>query len=342
METAAQTQELGTGTAVVETPIDSTPSTTIATESNTSVTEINTTPTVDYESILKERTGGKISSFDEIENIFKENESLKNTKHEYSNELAKKVDDYFKSGGNDIDSFIKIQKIDVDKLTDLDLAKAYYKEVEKTDMNDEELEEFLVEKYKFDPNDEIGYSRVEKNKGKIEFKNDSKLFKQELSKWKASADIQIEPQVAPAEIERQQQFQQNQQNFLKTVISEVSSLNDFDLKVKLDNLELETKMPVFDKSKLLDVASDLYGNKFWQLMSKEDGTFDRQKSFRVMNYAINPEAYDNELIKKAYAKGVESVISGAKNPNLSERSTNVAKTVMTEQERRKWMFDNNK
>lgn len=338
--------ELSQSEPVIESQVQTEPI--ISESASTPVVEtstvIETPPTIDYSSILKEKTNGKISSFDDIENVLKDYESLKTApKHEYANDFSKKLDEFIRTNGEsaDIESFIRFQKIDTEKLNDFDLIKTYYKDIKKMNLSEEDLNEWIVNTYKIDPNDEIGFSKIEKIDGKIKFEMESKMMKSEIDKWKASLEPKNKEEFSQQQQEQnkinEQQYLENQRIVEKEAREYLESFS-----IKANDIESKITLSQAEKENIVKGIGDLSSQSFWNLFQSNDKGFDMQKFTKTFLYAANPELIEKTITDNAFRKGVESVINGAKNPNLNERTTTLSGSTMTAEEIRRWNFENNK
>jgi len=145
--------------------------------------------TTDFDKLLHEKSNGRFKTLDDID------KALKTTIAEsFANDEVVKINEYVKSGGN-LDDFIKTQRTDYSKISDLDALREAERLADPT-LSSADIELLLEDKYGFAEN----ATDKEKRLKEIQIKRDGNVAKQSLienqKKWavvgKSKEDIAAE------------------------------------------------------------------------------------------------------------------------------------------------------
>lgn len=311
---------------ITETPVAETPTTETKVETipvSTPNTEVN------FDSFLPQNLKGKFSSIEDFTKWVDEKESVKTV--EYASDITRKLDDYIRSGGENIDSFLKVQKIDFDKLDPLDAAIFFTKELDNSDLSKasvDDLREYFIDRYKIDPDGEMGYTAIEKIQGMKNREADMREFKSSFDKLKAdlSKTVKSEPQ-QPQFTQEQLREQEEQLRQIEAVKKDVetrfSNYGGYKSVFKDNEKAVETTIDISANRNIIgEIVSDASGSKFWQLFHK-DGQMDTDKMFRAINYAIDPDGVERTIAMNAYAQGVKNLINGSKDGALQNENQSI-------------------
>ena len=342
LATANTVEQPITETPVVETPIAETPIVSEKVEtkeepitSPTTETKVETIPVstpnteVNFDSFLPQNLKGKFSSIEDFTKWVDEKESVKTV--EYASDITRKLDDYIRNGGENIDSFLKVQKIDFDKLDPLDAAIFFTKELDNSDLSKasvDDLREYFIDRYKIDPDGEMGYTAIEKIQGMKNREADMREFKSSFDKLKAdlSKTVKSEPQ-QPQFTQEQLREQEEQLRQIEAVKKDVetrfSNYGGYKSVFKDNEKAVETTIDISANRNIIgEIVSDASGSKFWQLFHK-DGQMDTDKMFRAINYAIDPDGVERTIAMNAYAQGVKNLINGSKDGALQNENQSI-------------------
>lgn len=137
---------------------------------------------IDEVKLLNGRFGGKFKSLEEADLSYKELEE-KSQKDPFHNPIIKGLNDYV-AGGGDAETYLKLQKMDIDKM---DAREALINHlIVKKDVSRTDAEEYIDSKYHLNEKDtdELGDTIKEVRDGHILAKIDTKDAKSDLKQYK--------------------------------------------------------------------------------------------------------------------------------------------------------------
>lgn len=207
--------------------------------------------------------------------------------------------EYYRSGG-DVTKYIEAKGQNWDGFGDLEvLRRTFYRE--NSDLNPAVREKLfkkeIERKYGFDPE-----SVTEEESATDDFKIAQELikrdamrgreaFKSEQQKFTVPKKEQIDPQVQRQEVQRKVMEQKEVRNFLNNKLVRVDVPDD-----NGNYFAYVAENP----QEVVEMIID--GNKFWQTLTV-DGKVDWNKANKVLSYAMNPAAFEKELIQLGRRQG---------------------------------------
>lgn len=207
--------------------------------------------------------------------------------------------EYYRNGG-DITKYIEAKGQNWDGFGDLEVLRRTFNR-ENADLNPTVREKLfkkeIERKYGFDPE-----SVTEEDAATDDFKIAQELikrdamrgreaFKSEQQKFTVPKKEQIDPQVQRQETQRRVMEQKEVRNFLNNKLVRVDVPDD-----NGNYFAYVAENP----QEVVEMIVD--GNKFWQTLTV-DGKVDWNKANKVLSYAMNPAAFEKELIQLGRRQG---------------------------------------
>ena len=265
---------------------------------------------------FEQLTNGKFKSVEEVDSILSEYEALKNApKFDYKTPLAKSLDEYVANGGDPY-KFIEASRLDVDSMSLIEKAKAYYKYIDNTNLAPEDIEALLIDEYKqVEDADFYGFSEHQVNVGKAKLARDVAKFEKELTDFKTKsmttpeAPKAQEPIVDPA-------IEEQNNRILKDLQEKASAFNGHKVALAEDDFEGEVNVPVYNADFIKAVSQN--PSAIFDAFTNPDGSIDYAKFLRVANYASNPDAYEKTILKTGISNGRGNILNKINNPSTNQ------------------------
>lgn len=285
----------------------------------------NPTPAVDFDAILKEKTGGKVEKWDDL--MAKLNQPQTPAEIQFANDKSKKIFEYLKEGKQD-EVFDLLQKekllAGVDKMSESDRVKLKM-QIENPDWNIDDVEDEFNARFGLsDDEAALTPAQLEKEKRgierrlKAEAKEAAKYFEQmkgslelpELPKTDATAAV--DPKVAQYESQLSE-LEKINTNFQTAVQQQASQLGVIDLSVNDKDVQFthQFEIPEADRTRLAERAKE-YWSEFNARYSK-DGQWDAKKLMEDLYIRDNLTSIIKSAISKASSEKHIGVVRGMAN-----------------------------
>jgi len=255
---------------------------------------------------LAQLTNDKYKSIEEIEALEKELAELKNAPKKTGDEFIDDLHEFVKNGGNPYD-YVKASQITVEGLSDLDIVKLKMKLNNDADLTDDEIDEYVRDRYKqYDDADLYGIDEKKAKLGLAQLKIDAKRDKEDILSFKKKATYNapekaeqvVDPKVAEEEARIEKE--------LTSAFKSFKGLEFADENVKVN-------IPIVDKAFVEECVKNPYA--LFNSFKDKDGNVDYNKFLDAMNYLSNPDEYRKTLVKTAYSQGMESQVGKITNPS---------------------------
>jgi len=207
--------------------------------------------------------------------------------------------EFYKSGG-DVTQYLEAKATNWDGVGDLDVLRRTFNK-ENSDLNPSVREKLfkkeLERKYGFDPE-----SVSEEDAATDDFKIAQELIKRDAFKTRESMKTeqqkfsipkkeQVDPVVQREAIQKQVMANKEVRDFLNNKLVRI------DVPVDGQYFAYQEQNPQAVVEMIVD------GNKFWNKLLDKDGKVDWNKANKVLSYAMNPAAFETELIKLGQRQG---------------------------------------
>lgn len=263
----------------------------------------------DIDSIIKEKTGGKFSSWDELQL------SINNQVNtEFASDRIKKLNDLEKQGV-DILRVLEYDKLNIESLNPQDfneaisIIKAKLK-IEDPEITDRELN-FILRDYSF--NDDTDQDEVELKK--IKALRDAKKYKNELIEYKKQLEIPKNNPVSSNNQQQDQELRELQSKWTKMV-------SDYASKYTIENINVgeadNIKYIVKEDAKHSITKTLNNPSSFWTRYTNQDGKTDMDRLFKDMLLIENKDAVLKTIYDQGKAIGAKSAILKIKNARSSK------------------------
>lgn len=328
VETPTTPQSEVVETQVTETVVTETQGTELPLTDNTPVNDTpiatETTPTYSFEKEFQEKTKGKFKSVEEIEALAAEYEKLKSQpKEDFADDFVKSLNDYVKKGGKS-DTFIEMQKINPTEMSDLQVVAAHLKLVKGIDLTDEQIEGYIIDKYKaVDNPEDLGLASWQVAAGQAELKLDAERFRAELEALKVKKlEVQSIPQVEQGLTQEQLEIIENRQRILGDLTASADNYNGYEVALNDPEMKVSVKIGT-EQTEIAKIKHILEApeDRIWELFVGENGQIDKTKLYRGLQYLQNPDKYNAVIASNAYSQGKMSVIDSMNNVTLDKHKT---------------------
>ena len=272
------------------------------------VAQETTTTSFDFEDSLIEKSNGKYSSYEELEEAIAQLETK--AANTFANEQMAKLNEYVASGGDMMD-FLTTQLTDYSEMSDIDIVKTQMKLTEK-DLTNEEIDLLFADSYKLD---ETEWSESEIKLSKIKLKRDAKRSRAELMEIQKQNSI---PKSQANAAEEKAQKEAAQKEWVKKV--EGSLRNFKDIKVKIGDKGEEFSYSVGDDTIKAVRKNNKNLTKFWDRYINEDGSQDIDKLTKEMAILNDFDGIVRAVYAQARSQGKEAVVKDLKNPSYTPES----------------------
>lgn len=285
------------------------PAAAVGTSEPSSTSEPVPTPAIDYDAILKEKTGGKLEKWEDLlARLDKPAEEIK-----FTNEKSRKIFEHLREGKQDeVFDFLQKEKLlsNVDKMEDTDKVKLKL-QLENPDWNIDDVEDEFNERYGVKVNESEVPAEVyarEKRKADRRLAVEVKASIDYINTLKGELDLpSLAPAATPSADPRVSQFesQVNELNeintkFLASIDAQASQLGVIDLSVNDKDVQFTHtfEIPEADKPALIAAAKD-YWAEFNRDYSK-DGQWNTKELMEHIYIKRNLPS----IIKSAVAKAM--------------------------------------
>ena len=212
-------------------------------------------PEIDFSAILKEKTGGKVESFDQLQQFLDINEKYASVNNEasdlrskveqyesqlkdrYANPLVDMLDNLYRNGANDtqIQTALQLQSLDLDSISGLE-AKTRRMMFEKGWTREDALDEinaqYRLDENKYEPDEiERDLKRIERNK------SEDIKYLSELKKEATAKPNGPDPEKQRLAEQQQAELQAKVSSFVSTVTNQHGGLGSLELVSAKDNEE---------------------------------------------------------------------------------------------------------
>lgn len=261
---------------------------------------------VDLSAIIKEKTGGKINSWDELESII--NKPVE--PQPFKDDFIKGVVDYY-NNTNDLTPYLQAKLMDWDKVSVEDLIKLELKQ-SNPDYSEKGLDYLLKKELKKYEGEDI----EDEDK---EFLLEEKRVRAERIRAKMKSEQQkfvspvVDPQAITQKIEEFKQSVLNNENVKKVMTDKrvVIHYPDGDFNFELQDPDEVSEMLVDNGKWLSKIATVTEKDGKKQLSITENG-------MKIMAHAANVELYEKSLIDYGKSLGKQSVEQQIKNIQVPE------------------------
>lgn len=289
--------------ATVETQAPETPP--VSDPVSTPATHETIPPTApDFDTLFKEKTGGKFEKFEDFQSAFEQAQGKANLLNDPF--LSNLIEQY--NSGADITPYIHAKSMNYDAMALEDLARLKVQQAypQAPQAIIEGLLEESLEKYG-DLTDESNVI------GKYKFEQDMNSFREER---KADQQKYLVP-----DADKRQSPNHEAENTLRQQIEAFNGYVDAHAATQslLQNNKIAVRYGDEDVNVGVENPSELIGytkdtNEFLKLFVSADGSADIAKFLRVAAYAKNPAAFEAALINFGKAKGSTAIIDKLQNP----------------------------
>jgi hypothetical protein len=293
-----------------------------------------TTPSVDYDAIVKEKTGGKFEKWDDlISKADKPGLDLDDT--------AKQIIENLQQGKYaEVTTFLTQQQIlgSLDKLGDEDAIKLRI-QIENPDYTDEDVADEYDQKYgigvdKEDVSDEE-FAKLERRVNRKQ-KSDAKEAREALGKLKTEIRLpSLAPQSDPEVDDFVKEVNGLSEEFAKALDTTLPQFTKLDLSINDKDVQFAHEFSIDDaeKAELGNVAKD-----FWSHIQSryyKDGKYDTQQYLKDLYIQRNFGKILKSAVTRAINLGKIDVAKGV--ANITDPKTNNPSTSFAEDARRKGM-----
>jgi plasmid stabilization system protein ParE len=263
--------------------------------------------------LLKEKTKGKINSFEELE-------SLVNTpREEFANDRLKALNDWVKKGGKEEDYF-RTQSINVEAMSPSDIVKTQLA-LEKPHLTSDEVDLLFEDQYGSDPDT---MTERELKMRELRLKEKAREDREKILAFKEANAV------PDAEKQRQAQERANKewQDQIEAFNKDFSALEQ-DITFGEDGKQVaKLSFAVKNKDQISEIMKN--PNLLFDQFVRPDGTPDLKKFREVVTIATNFAQYQAALAEAGSGKGIETVVHAIKNPSTG--STGLPPAALTEDE----------
>lgn len=318
-------------------PIKTEPVKTEPTPQAPAATEPDKKPEIDFSSLLREKTGGKIESEEQLQKFFEINDKYATldseasqlrskleqfetqAKDRYANPLVEMLDDLYRKGATDsqIQTALQLQSLDIDAMDGLE-AKTRRLMFEKGWTRDEALEEinavFKLDESKYEPED------IEKDKRRIERnKSEDIKFLAELKKEATAISNGPDPEKQRLAEQQKAEHQAKVSSFATAVASQHSGLGSLELlpaKENEEGISLEIKFN--------DDFQKLAPEYAKQYMLQQGITPSEESAPTVKKYLnqVYFAAYGEDIVKTAVAHAESTLLKRITEQNANRGGGN--------------------
>lgn len=279
------------------------------------------TPTVDYDSFVKEKTAGKFEKFDDLLNALEKPKTAASSiaDVQFENEQSKQIFEYLQAGKiEEVTSFLQQQAIidGVDKMAPTDLLKMKI-QMTYPDMAPDEIEEEYqdeLSKYGFDKIDEDIMTEAEiakvRRKAERKLHQEMNAFKQEVKSLKAELKL---PELSSPE-QPKNELADLVESFSKEAGQYIPNLKEITIKAQVDKdatIDHGFVLTEEDKAELANVSKDYWAdfkNRYYK-----EGKYDSQSLARDVFIRNNFDKILNSAMAKAYMQGRLGVVMNVSN-----------------------------
>lgn len=289
--------------------------------------EVQTPDFAQYDKLVQEVTGGEISTFAEFQEAVKAMKS----EPEYVSPLAKAIDEYQRNGGENVQQFIALQNLDLDKMSPRDIL--INKAMLDHGMGREKAKLYIESQYPEPASTDDLYDNdlaaVTKQNQVSELKLEmaSEEAKKALAKQKVEASAYENPELkavrdnAKAEAERAKNFQ--------SAVAEVAkSFKNVTFKLGEDNVEYRVEPGSKDWESAVKTTSNPH--TFFQRYVTQEGKEDIPSLMRDMYILDNFSAIANAIFNQGKSSATGEILDKVENPGIRNPGGKAAQVTLDE------------
>lgn len=277
-------------------------------------TNDNDTEVLDVEEYIKSTTGGRFSS---LEEILEQLESApQGSEQQFKDDYIKRAVEYYEQNGT-LKPFLEASSVDYDALSPEDLMRSKLRE-DYADLSEAAFEKLfrreVIEKYNLDEdlNDEEDIEL-----GKQLLARDAEKIR---SEFKSKQESFLAPSVDDeAALREQAEMAENWANVVNNSEITKQILGEKAITIDIDGEEFNYEID--DPQAVMDMTMD--NSKFFNLFLDESGEVDLKKWYKVLAFAMEPDVFENTLVRHGRSNGVTQVEKTMKNPETPGRSQGV-------------------
>tara|TARA_R100000458_G_scaffold52247_2_gene53617 strand:- start:1013 stop:2083 length:1071 start_codon:yes stop_codon:yes gene_type:complete len=301
-------------------------------ETESSLKESSDTPesseskseTVDFDTLLREKSGGKFKSYSDLEKSLQVKEAPTPKTETFANEKMAKLNQYILDGGT-LEDFNKTQ-IDYSEMSDIDIIKSEMK-LNDSELSDDDIDFMINKDYQLD---EEEYEEDEVRISKIKLRKDAKLAREKMTEWQEQYKIpenqqntQTQKKVSNEESRQKSEAQLREKERWENLVNETTS------KLKEVKFDINDKGEKFtfslsdeDRNTVKSSSSDL--SKFWSRFMNDDGTENVEKLNKTMFIIDNFDRIVRAVANQYKSNGKDDVLKDIKNPDFNAGNTTVS------------------
>ncbi len=263
-----------------------------------------TPPAIDYDSIVKEKTGGKFEKWDDLQKRL-------DSPVEFADEQSKLVYEYLKEGKtDDVGTYLTLQKIlsNVDKMSDEEVIKLKMRH-DDPDADDEDIDYAYSKKYVAPETEGMDDADAAREKKIFDrsLKKASQADREFLTGLKKDIKLPALPAPdAPPFItiaELQEKTNEYSKNIVDSVDKILPGFNILDLSIKDKDVQFEIKHQITDQEKVeLKKKAASYHN-LQDRYASQDGSIDGEKVAREMYILDNLPKIIKAAVTNALTQG---------------------------------------
>lgn len=268
---------------------------------------------VDYNSILKEKTGGKFEKWEDLEAKLNETHEVK-----FENEESKKVFELLKEGKvDDVSDILYKHRIlsGVDKLNPADKIKLRMQwdnpEWNQDDVEDEFNEKYAVEKVDENASEEAKAKAERKLERKIS--TDARAAQDYLTGLKKDL---VFPELSKPDTtisDQENELLELNKQFVQGIDKDIPNFRELDLSINDEDVQFTHKFTVEenDKAELSNKSKDYWA--YFQSRYYKDGQYDTKKLLEDIYWNENRSKMLKSAVTKALNQGKVETVKGIAN-----------------------------
>ena len=255
---------------------------------------------------LAQLTNDKYKTIEDIESLEKELADLKNAPKKTGDEFIDDLHEFIKNGGDPYD-YVKASQITVEGLSDLDIVKLKMKLNNDADLTDDEIDEYVRDRYK--QYEDPSFYDIDEKKAKLglaQLKIDAKRDKDDILSFKKKATYK-----APEKVEQvaDPKIAEEEARIEKELTSAFKSFKG----LEFSDENVKVNIPIADKAFMEECVKNPYA--LFNSFKDKEGNVDYPRFLDAINYLSNPEEYRKIIAKTVFAQGRESQVKEITNPS---------------------------
>ena len=259
----------------------------------------NEDSSLNVDTLLQEKTGGKFKSWEEIEKLASE------PKTEFANELVSKLNDFakkFEDPNMALDLFLKTQTTDFNQLSAEDAVKMKIR-MDNPELTEKEIDYEFKSSYKLD---ESEYDEETVELARLKLDREAKKAKSELTQLQQEIAMNGDKDTAKI-AEQQKIYEENKNKWNEDAEKAIKSLDKLSFKIS-DNENFDWQFDDKDKGEALNITKELYESSanFFKMFQDDKGNYDQAK---IASAYLKLKKFD-DIVSAAVERAINTAKDG--------------------------------